>query len=501
MLMELLRLYAPSSSALPQQASAAAGAAAVDAASSQRTLNTALAELIAALDPVCRTSLDLHAADSVLLTELTVLLLDIARVLLSLPSSPSTAKLPAAFDPCASTATLRLLHAPTGLTTTLALLFVAQEELNNQAYSALAAGRAFVALDDDGAQRARTILPAVLQRLRPLAAQSTLLGALAHDDIAEEEAELQRALWQLAACNLLSMITSLQTQMPSASADGSSVALPLLNSAVSKLAVLFSYVDSGNGALHSFPRRCALQSASALAQLLSEEDDVLVGTLTQLALVHAALAKQTELLAGSNSSASAAAAASDSQSSLCSFATAFRALLPPYALLHSLLSLLAFDHTALLDLLLGDETSALQFLLTVVKLVADEDEELQQLHARCCERHVTATDTAQSAAAAAAAGYNDNERMDAGEGENAEEKPLDSSQDVLDCLIRLRLALERLSAKGLFPYDCAPLIRQLQRLESRAESADFDDEELSSSRDDDGSSGDEQHACADSDAV
>jgi hypothetical protein len=199
----------------------------------------------------------------------------------------------------------------------------------------------------------------------------------------------------------------------------------------------------------------AVDVCQRLLQLLSEDDDTLLRTLQQLMLTQqllqrhagsAQLALQAETASLSRKSARAETGA------LRETAALFLVVFPPYALLHAFLQLLAFDTSALLDLLLADEATGcccLHFLHAAVRWLADCPAALEQLHA---DSHAQAELRCSSATPSA--------RPCAGEAEGSEAAALaqpssgalaepeeSSATDVSACLHRLGVALARLQAK------------------------------------------------------
>ena len=174
-------------------------------------------------------------------------------------------------------------------------------------------------------------------------------------------------------------------------------------------------------------RQSAAEARSQLLHALSEDDEHMLCTL--LHLTHAC----------SNgvglSNAGGASTRSD--------AAAVLSALHPYSLFLAFLSTLAFDHSLLLDYLIDADTpSALPYLTLVLKRITAQPGEF----ARFAELAAASDDECESDA----------------------ESPLDAC---LACLIRLRMAVQRLEAKRLFPYPAGPLLALLLALEAAYEAA------------------------------
>lgn len=107
----------------------------------------------------------------------------------------------------------------------------------------------------------------------------------------------------------------------------------------------------------------------------------------------------------------------------------------PHRLFALFLRSLDFDHLVLLDLLTGSETRFLEYLLLELKSLSSNWQAL---------RHELST--------AGNIGV--------------------SPDDVLSTLIRLSLALERLHAKQLLPYDPSPIVRRIESIEQIAATDD-----------------------------
>jgi hypothetical protein len=195
------------------------------------------------------------------------------------------------------------------------------------------------------------------------------------------------------------------------------------------------------------------EACTSLVQLLSEDDVSLVQTLLQLTVMAASTSR-----AAADRLTAAAAVSSSAADVVHPAVSSVLRILHPYSLLTSFLSALSFSHSLLLDLLLGDETSCLQYLHLALRMLADDPQPMQQLQSHCAD-----------------------------------------IDQLMSCLIRLHLALQRLVDKvrhackresnrsccgrcspscvshgtigpqSLFPYPIRPLMRQLERLESAYE--------------------------------
>jgi hypothetical protein len=117
--------------------------------------------------------------------------------------------------------------------------------------------------------------------------------------------------------------------------------------------------------------------------------------------------------------------------------------LDPFALLHAFLSLLSFDHSPLLDWLVGNETACLAYLHLVLRRVASGSGEFKSF-AGACERGRTGAGTAAADGSAPSASGRCDSDSDSEREQEQEPGGLDAA---MSCLIRLHLALKRLVDK------------------------------------------------------
>lgn len=194
-------------------------------------------------------------------------------------------------------------------------------------------------------------------------------------------------------------------------------------------------------ALAAHMDRCVPDRAVLLA-VLSEQDDVMVdvlNTLLQLSLVLETASSDTKSAAtcecvvpGNNNTTHSSSGSSSNtavQTTLTQFASE---QLDPDLLFADVLETLGNDHLVLLDLLISSETAMLEYLLRYVRRLETNWSASYVILSR-----PKAHGKAQS-------------RLD----------------DVLAVLIRLRLEIDKQVARATFPYNPAPLVRRLERIEA-----------------------------------
>ncbi|KAG0437444.1 hypothetical protein HPB47_017447 [Ixodes persulcatus] len=120
-------------------------------------------------------------------------------------------------------------------------------------------------------------------------------------------------------------------------------------------------------------------------------------------------------------------------------------VLNPHLLFLHFLTSLGNDHTTLVDLVTSDETCALLYFVRYLKLVLSDWDAFLASH-KCFENSIRANEfTAEDTTAV--------------------------TDRTMAVLIRLRMKLERMSQKGLVPFNVGPLLRLIERCESLYEEA------------------------------
>ncbi|XP_062521264.1 protein lines-like [Corticium candelabrum] len=126
-----------------------------------------------------------------------------------------------------------------------------------------------------------------------------------------------------------------------------------------------------------------------------------------------------------------------------------------------LVKFLRFDHSVLLDFLISSETRFLDYFTHYLKMLIQNWNVFRSPHRKL-------EILSQSREVEADAGVSD---------VDSEATTSDCVDSVMTVLIRLRLAMERLQCQGLFPYNAAPLLALLKRVEECYEN-DTDTTEL-----------------------
>ncbi|XP_062517025.1 protein Lines homolog 1-like isoform X2 [Corticium candelabrum] len=126
-----------------------------------------------------------------------------------------------------------------------------------------------------------------------------------------------------------------------------------------------------------------------------------------------------------------------------------------------LVKFLRFDHSVLLDFLISSETRFLDYFTHYLKMLIQNWNAFRSPHRKL-------EILSQSREVEADAGVSD---------VDSEATTSDCVDSVMTVLIRLRLAMERLQCQGLFPYNAAPLLALLERVEECYEN-DTDTTEL-----------------------
>jgi len=122
------------------------------------------------------------------------------------------------------------------------------------------------------------------------------------------------------------------------------------------------------------------------------------------------------------------------------------------------------DHSVLLDYLLGDETTFLQFLLKFARYYITKSQ---------TEKPATDAAVFRGAALLYRMQVDVNATLSEPEEQQEEEDMEDSEEDdesiMLAALSLLREKVESLVAKNLFPYNAAPLVKRLKQIETAVE--------------------------------
>lgn len=194
--------------------------------------------------------------------------------------------------------------------------------------------------------------------------------------------------------------------------------------------------------------------------LCSDEDDSLIAALRDLLVLHNALSisapPTTTTAEGTGCACVSSKTRKSADCEVCSLFSSLvgcgpgiEAALSPHALFGALLRSFGYDHSVLLDFLIGDETCFLEYLLLYLKLLRRDFAQLTQAATETAS--VAASVSVSESACACASAFD--------------------LRAVCACLLRLSQSIERSQAKGVFPYDAKPLLRSLAAVATLAKAA------------------------------
>jgi len=261
------------------------------------------------------------------------------------------------------------------------------------------------------------------------------------DENEEEKAEGRRALWLL--------VSSLWHVLLSHEDMHSCTRVDVSAQVVQALKHLQQCMEMGRKTIASFQ--------SNFIELMSDEDDQLIDSLLHWAHVSERLA----ILQRHDHVAAPSIVAAHLSSSV---PPSIIEALDPLSFFIRFLYLLSFDHQVLLDWLLHlDETRFLAYFTHTLKTIVRGGMESMQ-HLKLCanqiQKEIKANDVEEE---------EDDVEMESNDDD-------DLCQRVMDCLIRLRLAVRRLHDKSLFPYPIGPLLSLLSSVETLYEASCNDSE-------------------------